>query len=150
MCDETLEALASESKSNPSEIPCDSQSPRQLIESLIELLHHSDASPADTRRLLKELGLSVERCFDSRNADDTYEAALLRAPWLTAEVEELKQQCSALRQSLKSMQLLASRSVGLGQLAQQFNDFAELYVEHETAECNFLDSAYPGPDWAQR
>ena len=147
MCDETLSAFTPESDS------CRSDSPRQLIESIIELLRNADVSPAKIDLLLKELTRSLERCFDARKADDTYEAAILRAPWLSSELEQLNQQRSSLRQSLQAMRLLASQcddSVELtGKLAQQFNDFTELYLDHEGAECNFLDSAYPGPDWVQ-
>jgi hypothetical protein len=147
VCDETLETLPSESDS------CGPDSPRQLIELIIQLLRTAEASPAEIDHQFEGLARSLERCFAATKADDTYVAAILRAPWLTAEFEQLNQQCSSLRQSLQAMRSLASRSSEsgkwIGELALQFNQFAELYLDHEAAECNFLDSAYPGPEWVQ-
>jgi hypothetical protein len=145
--DETLDTLPTESNS------CGLDSPRQLIESIIQLLRTAEAPSAEIDRQLEGLAQSLERCFAATKADDTYLAAMLRAPWLTTEFEQLNQQCSSLRQSLQAMRSLASRSSEsgkwIGELALQFNQFAELYLDHEAAECNFLDSAYPGPEWVQ-
>ncbi len=126
-----------------------SHSTRQLIEAMVELLRQENAPADNVRRLFGELTESIERCFASRHADGSREDALERAPWLTADAERLKQQQSQVCQSLQHICLLAGRQGGLPEsLSSQFDDFVELFLEHEAAEHVFLQAAYPGPTWA--
>ena len=138
-------------KTIPGLHPADTESPRGLMASVVELLRIEDASIAEIDAVLGSLAKSMDRCFASRRSSGTYEDAIARAPWLTAEFERLNHQETSLRQSLQALRTLVARRDGsfevARQLTSQFDDFVEFYLEHEAAEHNFLEAAYPGPDW---
>jgi capsule polysaccharide export protein KpsE/RkpR len=91
----------------------------------------------------------LDQCVASQIADGIYDDAVERAPWLTADAERLKQHQSALRQSLQALRMLVSRRGGSSDsFAPRFHEFVELYMEHEAAEQDFLQAAFPGPAWA--
>jgi hypothetical protein len=115
----------------------------------MELLQKKNPAATDIDKLLVGLSHLLDQCVAAQIAEGIYEDAVQRAPWLTADAERLKQQQTALRQSLQALRMLVSRGGGSSEsLAQRFDEFAELYTEHEAAEQDFLQAAFPGPDWA--
>ncbi len=125
------------------------RSTRESIELMVELLRGENPSPTHVDALLVELAEGIDHCIATHQVEGIYEDAIQRAPWLTADGERLKQQLAAMAQSLQALRMLASRGGGLGEsLAGRFEEFAELYAEHEAAEQDFLQAAFPGPDWA--
>lgn len=129
--------------------PSSSATPRQLLEAVTELLQQKDASISNVQGLVGQLAESLDRYCESRETRALYDDAIVRAPYLTADAERLAQQQSALRQSLQSLRILASRpGVSCESLGRRCEEFTELYLEFEAAEHNFLQTAFPGPDWA--
>ncbi|NIP86598.1 MAG: hypothetical protein GTO03_13945 [Planctomycetales bacterium] len=122
---------------------------RELIEAVMGLLRSEPASADELDQLLTQLADGLDQDLTLQLAEGIYDDAVLRAPWLTADAERLKQQQAGLQQSLQALRMLAGRD-GLpsDSVAQRFSEFAELYLEHEAAEQDFLQSAFPGPDWA--
>ncbi len=138
----------------PADLPAHprrSTSRRELIQSVVELLRRGEARGSALEELLGRLATSVDQWMSSRRGDGTYDAALQNAPWLTSDVERLKRDQAALRQSLQSFQLqrthLDDSEASVRQLSQQFEDFAAQLVDCEVAEQTLLHNAYPGPSW---
>jgi hypothetical protein len=121
------------------------------MDTLIGLLRLEDTQLVTVKELLGQLAGLLDDCFDPCRIDAVYDDAVQRAPWLTADAERLRQEVSVLRQSLQAVRMLASGGEGsvrtVPQLGSQFNDFVESYLEYEAAKQNFLQTAFPAPDW---
>jgi hypothetical protein len=125
------------------------RSPRELMDAIVELLRLEHASTTDFDKLLDQLADGMDQCVGAQEEESIYDDAVQRAPWLTADAERLKQQQTALRESLQALRMLSRRGSGSGEsLARRFDEFVELYAEHDAAEQDFFQAAYPGPDWA--
>lgn len=128
------------------------RSPRQIVEVVMELLRQEDCSATSVDNLFDELAFALDRRFSSQEFVFSFENAVERAPWLTADAERLKQQQAELQQSLQAIRMLpcygGSTVESARQLALRINDFAELFSEYEADEDNFLHAAFPGPHWA--
>jgi hypothetical protein len=127
------------------------QSIRQLMESVMDLLSREDALDGQLGESLRELNAALDQRISAPETVATFEDAVERAPWLTAEGERLRQEQTALRQSLQAI-VVCSRSSGGAveskkRLIQQMADLAELFVEYDVAEQNFFQAAFPGPEW---
>lgn len=127
------------------------RSPRQLIEAVIELLRQDGVAATTIEDLLGNLAEALEQHFASQSTDDIHDDAVQRAPWLTADAERLKHQQTAVQQSFQAFQMTARRGMASREsLADEFDEFAELYLDYETAEQGFLEAAFPGPAWAEQ
>ena len=122
--------------------------PRQLIEDLIEIYLSQKGSSANKKRKLTASIRQLDQCIISRKNESAYMDALVRAPWLTSDVEHLKRQWQELRQSLHEVYKHARRDDGSREsLVEQFNVIAERFIECEADEQCLLEAAFPGPAW---
>ena len=122
------------------------------MQAVLDLLGRDDTADDTLGELLCELAAMLEHRMTAPETVAAYEDAIQRAPWLTAERERLRQQQAAVRQSLRALAVCQRCAGGSNasrqQLVQQMQDVAELYIEYDMAEQNFLQTAFPGPDWA--
>ncbi len=113
------------------------ESPLKLTESAIQWLRGEKVSTADLQRLLAKLAELLNYRFASPSNLAVFEDAILTAPWLTADAQRVMQQQSDLLRALDSCCRL-SHQLGESEnsrreLLQRLSEFAELYIETETA-----------------
>lgn len=129
-------------------MPSATRPPRQLIEDLIENLRKSDTLSTKTKTQFRQSIRLLDQCIESRKDEYGYADAVERAPWLTADVEQLKRNWQELRQTLYALYKCVRRGEDSHEsLIRQFNQYAERFVDCEADEQCVLQAAFPGPAW---
>ena len=142
MSDETRKTTSSEFQSSPV------RPPRQIIEDLIETLQMKNSLSANPERQFNQSIKSLLQCIALRGDHHAYIDAVERAPWLTADVEQLKRQWTQLEEGLHAIYECARHDeTPLNALIDQLNGFAERFLECEADEQCFLQAAFPPPSW---
>ena len=75
--------------------------PKELIERLVGVLRESGRADGDAPQLLARLSQSLAHRFDREETE--YEDTILRAPWLTAAVRQLREQHEQLLETLEGL-----------------------------------------------
>ena len=142
MSDETRETTSSEFLSSPV------RPPRQIIEDVIETFRKRDSLSANAKQQFNRSIRLLDQCIASRGDHHAYADAVERAPWLTADVEQLKRQWTELQQGLHAIDKRARRGESPNKsLIDQLNGFAERFFECEADEQCLLQAAFPPPSW---
>ncbi len=126
---------------------------REIMECIAERLAEPSSTFGEISGLLAQLHERLELRFTAEEASGQYEEAISRAPWLTSDVQSLKQQHAELLQT--SQQLLKQTLQAnpppnfRQQIRDDFDDFAARILEHEASEDALLQDIYSPPDWME-
>ena len=126
--------------------------PLQVLPQITDLLYETADAVSQLRERLVRLADQIEARFAAEERSGRFEDVLCYAPWLTARAQELQQQHVYLVETLRGIQRACESNEGpvawWQQVQRDFEDFAELFQEHEAAEDNLLRESHPEPSWA--
>lgn len=123
--------------------------PLKMTEDLVETLRQETISAAEIRQRLERLKEVLDNRFESPENKGVIENLVSRSPWLTSDAERLRQLQTDMLQSVESCFDHVKNTDGsrdfCRRLIKQLSEFAELYVEAESAHEELLHAAFPGP-----
>jgi len=127
--------------------------PLRMAEDFVEKLRVETVSGAEIQQRLECLKELLAQRFACPENKLFIEDVVLRCPWLTSDVERLKQLRARLLRVLESCCAYAKSVDGSREtcrwLIEQLSEFAEQYVETESACEELLHAAFPGPEWTK-
>ena len=130
-----------------------SRAVREIMECIAERFAEPGSTFGEISEWMGQLHERMERRFAAEEASGQYEEAISRAPWLTPDVQALKQQHVELlehsQQLLEQMQLADPPPSFRQKIREDFDDFAARILEHEASEDTLLQDIYSPPDWAE-
>ena len=123
--------------------------PRELIERLATALGVQKPAAGIAAPVMIQLSQALSHRFERE--DDDFDAAIQRAPWLTAGVLQLKGQHGEMLKIVDELQLrMQDRGDSAdwpSELNEQLEHLVELFHVHANAECSLLQDSCEGPGW---
>jgi len=123
--------------------------PKELMGRLAAVLRGGPGDVETAAPVLLQLFETLSHRFEREN--DDFDAAIQRAPWLTAGVIHLRLQHGKMLQIIGDLRLrLQDSAVSArwsGDIDEQLDQLVLLYHEHATAECRLLQESCNEPEW---
>ncbi|MFV1966730.1 MAG: hemerythrin domain-containing protein [Pirellulaceae bacterium] len=123
--------------------------PKELIGRLAVALRERDPGAYMAAPVLVQLSEALSHRFERE--DDDFDAAIQRAPWLTAGVLQLKEQHGQMLQIVDELQVRMQDKDDFSgwpvDLGDQLEQLIDLFHEHVTVECSLLQESCDQPEW---